>query len=466
MSFDPLRIRGDFPSLQSGKLIYFDNACTTLRPQVVIDAVTRYHAEFPACGERSLHRLGRRVDEEVALAREAARRFLGARRSEEIVFTQNTTHAINIVAQSFPFRAGEVVVNSDQEHNSNLLPWQQLARHGVRHRAVPFGDLDALARALTPEVKLVSMVMTSNLDGASIDPRRVVEAAHERGVPVLLDAAQAVPHQALDVRALDVDFLACSGHKMLGPSATGILYGKREWLGRLTPTLVGGGTVEDSTLETASYRDGPERFEAGLQNYAGIVGLRHAIEYLESIGREAVREHERALTRQLDEGLRRYGREREHRGALRPTLRPQLVQRPRGRGHGARLLVPLQHGRRGGRVPRRAPPGAPGACMRVTPSHRGARPRSLPERLASELRVRDQSVERPTRPPRVARRTHDRQVAMRSPTGHTRLACSPRSPRSISISTGRPSGREAKSSSWSALRWKYTSSPSSVRMKP
>jgi cysteine desulfurase / selenocysteine lyase len=306
VNFDPGRLRNDFPPLRSGKLIYFDNACTTLRPEVVIDAVTRYHTEFPACGERSLHRLGRRVDEEVGLAREAARRFLGARRSEEIVFTQNTTHAINIVAQSFPFRTGDAVITSDQEHNSNLLPWQQLARHGVRHRAVPFGDLEALTGALTPEVKLVSMVMISNLDGASIDARRVVEAAHGRGVPVLLDAAQAVPHAAIDVRAFDVDFLACSGHKMLGPSATGILYGKREWLARLMPTLVGGGTVEDSTLETASYRDGPERFEAGLQNYAGIVGLRHAIEYLEAIGREAVREHEQVLTRQLDDGLRRY----------------------------------------------------------------------------------------------------------------------------------------------------------------
>jgi cysteine desulfurase/selenocysteine lyase len=306
VSFDPRRIRNDFPPLRNGKLIYFDNACTTLRPEVVIDAFSRYHTEFPACGERSLHRLGRRVDAEVDLAREAARRFLGARRTEEVVFTQNTTHAINIVSHSFPFSPGDVVVTSDQEHNSNLLPWQQLARHGVQHRAVPFGDVDRLAEALTPEVKLVSMVMTSNLDGASIDARLVVETAHGRGVPVLLDAAQAVPHQKVDVRTLDVDFLACSGHKMLGPSATGILYGKGEWLGRLTPTLVGGGTVEDSTLATASYRDGPERFEAGLQNYAGIVGLRHAIEYLEGIGREALGKHEQALTRQLDEGLRRY----------------------------------------------------------------------------------------------------------------------------------------------------------------
>jgi len=306
VSLDPRRLRPDFPPLRDGRLIYFDNACMALRPQAVIDAVTAYHAEYPACGERSLHRLGRRVDEEVSLAREAARRFLHARRAEEIVFTQNTTHAINLIAHSFPFAPGDVVVTSDQEHNSNLLPWQQLARRGVRHRAVPFGDLEALRAALAPEAKLVSMVMTSNLDGASIDARRTVEVAHEAGIPILLDAAQAAPHQPLDVRSLDVDFLACSGHKMLGPSGTGLLYGRRDALARLHPTLVGGGTVEDSTLQGATYREGPERFEAGLQNYAGIAGLRRAIEYLERVGREAVHAHEQALTRSLQAGLERY----------------------------------------------------------------------------------------------------------------------------------------------------------------
>lgn len=306
MSFDPHRLRPDFPPLRDGRLIYFDNACMALRPQAVIDAVTTYYTEYPACGERSLHRLGQRVDQEVSLAREAARRFLHARHVEEIVFTQNTTHGINLVAQSFPLAPGDVVVTSDQEHNSNLLPWQQLSRRGVQHRAVAFGDANALRAAVTPEVKLVSMVMTSNLDGASIDAGRIVEVAHEAGIPILLDAAQAVPHQAIDVRSLDVDFLACSGHKMLGPSGTGLLYGKRDALARLRPTLVGGGTVEDSTLLGATYRDGPERFEAGLLHYAGIAGFRHAIEYLERVGREAIRAHEQRLTRQLQEGLERY----------------------------------------------------------------------------------------------------------------------------------------------------------------
>ena len=306
MSFDPSRVRGDFPPLRSGKLIYFDNACMSLRPQSVIDATTEYYTEFPACGERSLHRLGKRVDREVEEAREATRRFLGARHGEEIVFTLNTTHAINIVAHSFPFASGDIVITSDQEHNSNLLPWQQLGRSGLRHQAVPFNDVDALRLALTPNVKLVSMAMTSNLDGASIDAPAVIRTAHAAGVPVLLDAAQAVPHQEVDVRSLDVDFIACSGHKMLGPSGTGILYGKRKWLAALRPTLVGGGTVSDSTLQGASYLDGPQRFEAGLQNYAGIIGLRRAIEYLEGVGRDAIREHERILTRQLHDGLQQY----------------------------------------------------------------------------------------------------------------------------------------------------------------
>lgn len=305
MRFDVERVRADFPVLRRGGLVYFDNACMALRPKAVIDALTAYHAEYPACGDRSLHRLGRRVDEEVALAREAARRLLHARHREEIVFTPNTTYGINLVAHSFPFAAGDVVVGSDQEHNSNLLPWLALARRGVRHRAVPFGDLDALRDALGPEVKLVAMVLTSNLDGASIDAGAVVDAAHHRGIPVLLDVAQAAPHRPIDVRGLDVDFLACSGHKMLGPSGTGILYGKREWLARLEPTLVGGGTVVDSTLEGARYLEPPERFEAGLQNYGGIIGLRHAIEYLERVGHAAIVEHERGLTEALDAGIRR-----------------------------------------------------------------------------------------------------------------------------------------------------------------
>jgi cysteine desulfurase/selenocysteine lyase len=306
VSFDPQDVRPDFPPLRDGRLLYFDNACMALRPQAVIDAVTAYYTEYPACGERSLHRLGQRVDAEVSLAREAARRLLGAKRVEEIVFTQNTTHAINLVALCFPFAGGDVVVTSDQEHNSNLLPWQQLSRAGVQHQAVPFGNLEALRAALTERVKLVSMVMTSNLDGASIDAKRTVQVAHDAGIPVLLDAAQAAPHQEIDVRSLDVDFLACSGHKMMGPSGTGILYGKRQWLERLRPTLVGGGTVTDSTLQAATYADVPERFEAGLQNYAGIIGLRAAIEYLERIGRAEIQAHEHRLTRQLHEGLARY----------------------------------------------------------------------------------------------------------------------------------------------------------------
>lgn len=305
MTFDPESVRKDFPVLRAGGLVYFDNACMALRPATVVDALVAYHAEYPACGDRSLHRLGRRVDEEVALSREAARRLLHARRCEEIVFTPNTTYGINLVAHSFRFVPGDVVVGSDQEHNSNLLPWLALARHGVRHRAVPFGDLDALRKALTPEVKLVAMVMTSNLDGASIDAGTVIDLAHRCGIPVLLDAAQAVPHRPVDVRALDVDFLACSGHKMLGPSGTGILYGKGEWLARLQPTLVGGGTVVDSTLDGATYLGPPECFEAGLQNYGGIAGLRPAIEYLERIGHAAIVEHERQLTQTLDAGIRR-----------------------------------------------------------------------------------------------------------------------------------------------------------------
>ncbi|RME53844.1 cysteine desulfurase [Candidatus Woesearchaeota archaeon] len=309
------KIRKEFPLFGNGEkggVVYFDNACMTLRPRCVIEAVRQYYELFPSCGERSMHRLGKRVDAEVARSRSIARKFFGAKRNEEIIFTSGTTHAINIVAHSFPFKKGDVVVTTDKEHNSNLLVWQQLAKKGVvRHVAVPFGDVEALSRVLEKgRVGLVSMVYTSNADGSSIPVKDVIRAAHKHGVPVLLDGAQAAPHRRVDVRALDVDFFACSGHKMLGPSGTGLLYGKKAWLERLVPALVGGGTVVDATLQGAEFEELPHRFEAGLQNYAGIIGLGAAMEFLLSVGLSRIHDHEVALTQRLEEGLREFS----HRG--------------------------------------------------------------------------------------------------------------------------------------------------------
>jgi len=253
---EPEKIRQDFPVLQKkwdGKpLVYFDNACMTLRPVQVINEIIRYYEEFPACGERSKHKLGAKVTEEVEKARKTLKDFLGAKNEREIVFTKNTTEGINLVAHSLGLKAGDVVLTTDREHNSNLLPWQQLAKIGVKHEIIRSKsdgtfDIDAFEKRLDKSVKLVSIVHTSNLDGYTTPAEKIIKMARDWGALTMLDAAQSVPHKEVNVSKLGVDFLACSGHKMMGPSGTGILYGKYDLLEKMQPCVVGGGTVSDST---------------------------------------------------------------------------------------------------------------------------------------------------------------------------------------------------------------------------
>jgi cysteine desulfurase/selenocysteine lyase len=329
MGLDVEKIRQDFPILQkkiNGKpIIYMDSACMTLRPVQVIEKIKEYYTDYPACGERSLHKLGRKVDENVEKARETLRKFINAKNSREIIFTKNTTEGINLVAHSFKLDEGDVVLGTDKEHNSNLLPWQAqaLSSKGVKYdfvesnadntfsienfmaknpikRKYKYGDLWP---KIDNKVKLVAMVLTSNLDGTSIPAKEVIKLAHDNGQLVLLDAAQAVPHHDVDVRKLDVDFLAFSGHKMLGPSGTGVLYGKERLLDELSPFMVGGGTVIDTTREQPIFEELPNRFEAGLQDYAGIIGLGEAANYIMRAGRENIEKHETALNKTLTEGI-------------------------------------------------------------------------------------------------------------------------------------------------------------------
>jgi len=308
---DPTKMRQDFPVLnkKSDKpLIYFDNACMTFRPVQVINAIIRYYEEFPACGERSKHKLGAKVTEEVDAARKAVKDFLGAKNEKEIIFTKNTTEGINLVANSLGLKSGDVVLTTDREHNSNLLPWQKLAKLGVKHemvRSKPDGtfDLEAFEKRLDRSVRLVSMVHTSNLDGYTLPVEKIIKVAHDWGALVMLDAAQSVPHKEVNVGKLGVDFLACSGHKMMGPSGTGILYGKYDLLDKMSPFIVGGGTVSDSTYTAATYEKPPEKFEAGLQDYAGIMGLAEAARYLDKIGRRNVEQHEIELNKIITKGL-------------------------------------------------------------------------------------------------------------------------------------------------------------------
>jgi cysteine desulfurase/selenocysteine lyase len=295
-NIDVEKIRQDFPLLRpenKESFIYFDNACQTLRPYSVIEAIADYYKNYPACGGRSAHKLGIMVTEKCEEARELIAKFLGAKRKEEVIFTRNTTEGINLVAHSLGLQKGDVVLTTDKEHNSNLLPWQIISqRKGIIHKVVPSKEdntfdlqgFKEMMEDLQGKVKLVAMTFTSNLDGASIPANEIIKVSHQYGAKVLLDAAQTAPHQKIDVNELDVDFLAFSGHKMLGPSGTGILYGKYALLKELTPFLVGGETVEYSTYKSHKMLPPPEKFEAGLQNYAGIIGFAEAIKYIARVG--------------------------------------------------------------------------------------------------------------------------------------------------------------------------------------
>ena len=306
---DVTKIRRDFPALSDPGLVYFDTACQSLRPQSVLDAMDAYYREYPACSGRSMHHLAARVTQKVDDARTITAKFLNASKKEEVIFTRNTTEGINLVANALSFKPGDVILITDKEHNSNLIPWQKLCRQkGTLLKIVPTQtngtfDLDAYAKLLNPNVKLVSFGHTSNLDGVTIPAAEIIKLAHKNGSHVLLDAAQSAPHRQLNVKSLDVDFLAFSGHKLLGPSGTGVLYGKYALLDAMEPFLVGGDTVASSTYESAEFLPPPEKFEAGLQDYAGIIGLAAALQYLQKVGFDAIQKQELEVTRVLTAGL-------------------------------------------------------------------------------------------------------------------------------------------------------------------
>ncbi|NOY14684.1 MAG: cysteine desulfurase [bacterium] len=315
---DVKSIRSNFKVLSqklNGKqIIYFDNACQTLRPRQVIEAVDQYYLEYPACAGRSSHKLGVKVTDKVHEARQKIAKFIGAKRPEEVVFTRNTTEGMNLVVHALDWQEGDEVIITDKEHNSNLIPWQILAKEkGVRFRISPSKkdnsfDVEAFKALLNEKTKLVSMVVTSNLDGVTNPIKEIIKLAHENKSLVLLDGAQAVPHMRVDVGDLDVDFLAFSGHKMLGPSGTGVLYGKYKLLERIKPFMVGGDTVERSSYEDFVLLPPPEKFEAGLQDYAGIIGLGAAVDYLNQIGFDDIKKQELKLNQMVSDELLRMER--------------------------------------------------------------------------------------------------------------------------------------------------------------
>ena len=307
-SFDPEQARADFPILKQkvrGRpLVYLDSAATSQKPKCVIEAVSNYYCTSNANVHRGVHALSESATEQFELAREKVRRFINAPRAEDIVFVRGTTEGINLAAQSFGrarVRSGDEILISAMEHHSNIVPWQLLCEStGAVLRVAPMNEagellVDEFESMLGPKTRLVALAHISNALGTINPVRQLIAIAHARGIPVLLDGAQAVPHLKVDVKALDCDFYAFSGHKMFGPMGIGALFGKAEWLESMPPYQGGGDMILSVTFEKTLYNRVPYKFEAGTPDVAGAIGLGSAIDYLAGLGIEQIAAHEHAL---------------------------------------------------------------------------------------------------------------------------------------------------------------------------
>lgn len=331
---DVERIRQDFPILRQkvhGKpLVYLDNAATSQKPKLVLEALQHFYTTDCSNIHRGVHLLSERATEAYEKAREKVKDFIHARHSREIVFVRGTTEAINLVAYTFArqrVRPGDEILITAMEHHSNIVPWQILCEGGAQLRVLPMSDagellLEKLEPALNSRVKLVSVAHISNALGTVNPVREIVRICHQHGIPVLVDGAQAAPHMRVDVEDLDCDFYAFSGHKMLGPTGIGVLYGKAALLEAMPPFHGGGDMIRSVTFEKTEYNSLPYKFEAGTPNIAGVIGLGAAIDYLSGSGMDRISAHESDLlkygTEALSEvpGLRVIGTAREKAGVI------------------------------------------------------------------------------------------------------------------------------------------------------
>ena len=308
-SLDVAKIRDDFPILSRkvhGKpLVYLDNAATSQKPRQVISALTEYYEGYNANVHRGVHALSMEATDRYEEAREKVARFIGARQSEEVIWTRNTTEAINLVTGSWArsnLQPGDEVVVTEMEHHSNMVPWQMITQErGATLRYLRLGDdgkldLDDINTIINDRTKMVSIVHASNSLGTINPVREITARARAVGAAVMIDGAQSVPHMSVDVQDLDCDFLVFSGHKMLGPTGIGVLYAKREILETMEPFLTGGEMVLSVTLDGADWNDLPMRFEAGTPNIADAIALGAAVDYLDSTGMDNIRRHEVLLT--------------------------------------------------------------------------------------------------------------------------------------------------------------------------
>ncbi|MBI2676162.1 MAG: cysteine desulfurase [Candidatus Aenigmarchaeota archaeon] len=306
-TFDAEEIRKDFPILErrvNGKqLVYLDSAATSQKPRQVIEAEKAYYSEYNANIHRGVHKLSQEATEAYEGVREKVLRLINAREKEEIIYTRGTTEAINIVTGSVllnSLQKGDEIVLTVMEHHSNLVPWLAMKKRGIDVKFVDINDdgtlkMEQFEVLITKKTRIVAVSCASNLLGTINDARKIAKIAHENDALALLDAAQAVPHMPVDVKAMDCDFLAFSGHKMLGPTGTGILYGKRYLLEEMEPVQFGGDMIKEVHLTHATWNDLPWKFEAGTPNIAGVIGLGVAIDYLQKIGLSNIRMHEKQL---------------------------------------------------------------------------------------------------------------------------------------------------------------------------
>jgi len=316
LSYDVARVRSEFPILArqiNGKpLVYLDSAASSQRPLAVLRAIELYETTMHANVHRGVHTLSQTATEAFENAREIVRRFLNARSTREIVFVRGTTEAINLVANSWGrshVGPGDEILITYLEHHANIVPWQMLcAATGAQLRAAPVkpnGELDfeAFRKLLSARTRLVAVAHVSNALGTILPVQEIVHLAHARGVPVLLDGAQAVPHQTVDVQAIDCDFYAFSGHKVYGPTGIGALYARESLLAVMPPWQGGGDMILSVGIESSTYNELPWRFEAGTPNISGAVGLGAALEYVEALGRLAIAAHEHTLLELATERL-------------------------------------------------------------------------------------------------------------------------------------------------------------------
>jgi cysteine desulfurase / selenocysteine lyase len=335
MNLDISKIRADFPILHqqvNGKpLIYLDNAATSQRPQQVIDRVNEFSLKINGNIHRATHYLANKTTEAFENSRETLRNFINAAETAEVIFTHGATESINLVAHSFGeafINAGDEVIISEMEHHANIVPWQMMcARRGAKIVVLPFSDngvlrIDLLDQLITDKTRILAVAHVSNSLGTVNPIAELIEIAHLRNIPVLVDGAQGAPHFKIDVQALNCDFYAFSGHKMYASTGIGVLYGKRKWLDQIPPFLGGGEMIDRVTFAKTTYNELPYKFEAGTPHYVGAIGFAAAIDYITNLDSSQIHKHECNLLSQATsllkniEGLTIYGEAPEKAGVL------------------------------------------------------------------------------------------------------------------------------------------------------